>query len=58
VRHHLFEGMRLAALRHITMAKELTVLQVVVSTATESVIGRSPSDTFRVEIVREMATEF
>jgi hypothetical protein len=50
--------MRLAALRHITMAKELTVLQVVVSTATESVIGRSPSDTFRVEIVREMATEF
>jgi hypothetical protein len=50
--------MRLAALRHIAMAKELTVLQAVVSTAMESVIGRSPSDTFRVEIVGEMATEF
>jgi hypothetical protein len=46
VRHQLTEGMRLAAQR------------AVVSTTTESVLGRSPSNTFHVEVVSELATEF
>jgi hypothetical protein len=50
--------MRLAALRHSEMAKALATLQAVVSTAAESVLGCSPSDTFRVEVVHELAAEF
>jgi 7-keto-8-aminopelargonate synthetase-like enzyme len=57
-RHHLSEGMRLAALCHIEMAGEPTALQAVVSTATELVLRCSPTDTFRVEVVSELATEF
>jgi hypothetical protein len=34
------------------------VFQVVLSCATESVLVRSPSDTSRVEVVGELATEF
>jgi hypothetical protein len=57
-RHHLFEGMRLATLRHTEITRELAVLQVVMSSTMDSVLGRSPSDTFRVEVEGELATEF
>jgi hypothetical protein len=57
-RHHLSEGMRLAALRHTEMAGELTAFQAVVSSATELVLRRSPDDTSHVEVVGEMATKF
>jgi hypothetical protein len=57
-RHHLSEGMRLAALRHTEMAGELAVLWAAVSSATESVLGRSPNNTFRLEVVGELAIEF
>jgi hypothetical protein len=57
-RHHLSEGMRLAALRHTEMAGELAVLWAAVSSATESVLGRSPNNTFRLEVVGELAVEF
>jgi hypothetical protein len=40
------------------MAGELTVFRVVVSSATESVLGRSLGDTSRVEVVGELTTEF
>jgi hypothetical protein len=57
-RHHLSEGMRLAALRHTEMAGELAVLWAAVSSATESVLGRSPNNTFRLEVVGELVVEF
>jgi hypothetical protein len=57
-RHHLSEGMRLAALRHTEMAGELAVLWAAVSSTTESVLGRSPNNTFRLEVVGELAVEF
>jgi hypothetical protein len=58
LRHHLSEGMRLAALRHTEMVGELTMFLVVVSSATESVLGCSPSDTSHVEVVGELAAKF
>jgi hypothetical protein len=56
--HHLSEGMRIATLCHTEMAGELAVLWAVVTATTESVLGHSPSDTFHVEVVSELATEF
>jgi hypothetical protein len=56
--HHLSKGMRLVALRHTEMAGELAMLQAVVSIVVESVLGRSPNDTFHVEKVSELAAEF
>jgi hypothetical protein len=40
------------------MAEELAVLQAAVSNAMESVLGCSHSDTFRMEVVSELAAEF
>jgi hypothetical protein len=50
--------MQIVALRHTKKAGELAMLRAVVSSTSESVLGRSPSDTFRVEVVGELATEF
>jgi hypothetical protein len=47
-RHHLSEGMWFATLHHTEMARELAMLWAVVSSAMESMLGHSPSDTFRV----------
>jgi hypothetical protein len=58
LRHHLSKGMQLAALRHTEMVGELTTFLVVVSSATESVLGSSPSDTSHVEVVGELAAKF
>jgi hypothetical protein len=57
-RHHLSDGMRLAALHHTEMAREIAILRATVSSTVESVLGCSPSDTFHVEVVGELATEF
>jgi hypothetical protein len=57
-RHHLSEGMRLAAIHHTKMAKELAVLRAAMSSTAELVLGRSCSDTFSVEVVGEQAIEF
>jgi hypothetical protein len=57
-RHHLSEGMQLATLRHTEMAGELAAFLVAVSSATELVLRCSPSDTSRVEVEGELATEF
>jgi hypothetical protein len=40
------------------MVEELAVLQAAVSNAMESVLGCSHSDTFRMEVVSELAAEF
>jgi hypothetical protein len=50
--------MWLVALHHTEIGRELAVLRVVVSFATESVLGCLPSDTFHVEVVGELAAEF
>jgi hypothetical protein len=50
--------MWLAALRHTEMAGELAAFWVVVSSATESVLGPSPSNTAHAEVVGEPTDEF
>jgi hypothetical protein len=57
-RHHLSKGMRLAALRHTEMVGVVAVLRAAMSTATESVLGCSPNNTFRMEVVDELPAEF
>jgi hypothetical protein len=50
--------MRIAALRHIEMAKVLATLWTVVSSAVEFALGHSPEKTFRVEVVGKLVAEF
>jgi hypothetical protein len=50
--------MRLAALHHTDRAGELAAFQAAVSSATELVLGRSPNNTTRAEVVGELATGF
>jgi hypothetical protein len=50
--------MRLAALRHTEMVGVVAVLRAAVSTATELVLGRSPNNTFLMEVVDELPAEF
>jgi hypothetical protein len=45
VRNHLSEGMRITALHHTEMVEDLTVLQVMVSSAAEFTLGCSPNET-------------
>jgi hypothetical protein len=58
VRDNLSEGMGLVALRYTKMPIELALLRAGVSSAMESMLGRSPSDTFQVEVVGELDAEF
>jgi hypothetical protein len=58
VRHHLSEGMWLAALRLTKMVGELAMLQATMSSAMESVLGRPPSDAFHMEVVGDLPTKF
>jgi hypothetical protein len=58
VRNHLSEGIQLAALRHTEMAGELATNWVKVSSAAESVLGRSPDEIFHIEVVGELVAEF
>jgi hypothetical protein len=50
--------LRTEVLHHTDMVGELTASQVAVSSASESELGRSPRDTFRAEVVGELAAEF
>jgi hypothetical protein len=52
------EGMQIGSLRHAEMIKELLTLQVVISSATEIVLGRLPTEALRVEVVDELVAEF
>jgi putative ubiquitin-RnfH superfamily antitoxin RatB of RatAB toxin-antitoxin module len=54
----MLERMRASAICHIEMAGELATLRMAVFSVTESVLGRSPSDTFRVEVVGELVIKF
>jgi hypothetical protein len=48
--------MWLVALRHTKMATEVAAFRVVVPSATVSVLGSSPSNTARTEVVGERPT--
>jgi hypothetical protein len=50
--------MQAAAIHHIEMARELATLRAAVTSAAELVLGRSPNETFRVEIVDELVAQF
>jgi hypothetical protein len=50
--------MRVATFLHTEMARELAMLRTTVSSAVESMLGRSPGETFRVEVVGEQVDEF
>jgi hypothetical protein len=58
VRNHLSEGMRIAALYHTVMARELVVLRAAVSSVVELALGCSLDETFRVEVVGELVAKF
>jgi hypothetical protein len=58
VRNDLSKGMRSTALCHTEMAGELATLWMVVSSIMESVLGHLPDETFPVEVVGELVTEF
>jgi hypothetical protein len=40
------------------MVRDLAALQATVSSATESMLGRSPNKIFRMEVVGELVAEF
>jgi hypothetical protein len=54
VRNHLSEGMQIAAPRLTEVAGELSTLRSVVTSVVEFALGRSPDETFRVEVVDEL----
>jgi hypothetical protein len=58
VRNHLLEGMRSTALHHTEMVGELAMFCARVSSAVELVLERSPDDTLRMEVLRELVAEF
>jgi hypothetical protein len=50
--------MEIASFCHIEMTEQFAVLWAVVSSATWSVLERSPIEAFRVEVVDELLAEF
>jgi hypothetical protein len=50
--------MLIAALCYIEMVGELAALWEAVSSTTEFTLGRSPNETFQVEVVDELLAEF
>jgi hypothetical protein len=58
VRNHLLERMWATAIHHIDMAGELDVLQKVVTSTVELVLGHSPDEAFGVEIMDELVAQF
>jgi LPS sulfotransferase NodH len=51
---HLMEGMHSVIIRHTEMARKLTVLRAAVSSTMQSMLGRSPTEAFQVEVVDEV----
>jgi hypothetical protein len=50
--------MQIAALHHTEMAREIVMLRTAVCSAMEFVLGRSPDETFWVEVVDEPIAMF
>jgi hypothetical protein len=51
------EGMQITALHHTEMVGELATLWTALPSPVEIVLGRSPDDTFWVEVVDELVVE-
>jgi hypothetical protein len=58
VRSHLSEGMRIAVLLHTKMAEQLAALRAAVSFAAHSMLGHSPTEALRVDVVDELIAKF
>jgi hypothetical protein len=58
VRSHLLTRMRAAALHHAKITKEPTALRLAISSTVKLVLGRSPNETFWVEIMDELVAKF
>jgi hypothetical protein len=50
--------MQASALHHTGVVGELTVLRVAMSSTVELVLGRSPGQTSRVEVVSKLTAKF
>jgi hypothetical protein len=50
--------MQLATLRHTEMVEQFVTFQALLTSAAVSMLGCSPSDTSRVELVGELVTKF
>jgi hypothetical protein len=50
--------MRIAIICHTEMVRQLNVLWTAMSSATQSMLVRSPTKAFRTDVVDEMLTEF
>jgi hypothetical protein len=57
VRSPLSARMRATALHDVRVVRELAVLQAVVSCPVELMLGRSPDETSRVEVINELTTK-
>jgi hypothetical protein len=57
VRNHLLERMLATTLHHIEMVGELAMLQAIVASVVELVLGCSPDETFRVVIADELVKQ-
>jgi hypothetical protein len=55
---HLSEGMQFPTTHHTEMAGQLTALWAAVSSATQFVLGCSPTEAFWVDVVEELLDEF
>jgi hypothetical protein len=58
MRNHLSEGMQIAALHHTEMVGEFATLQTTVSSVVEFTLWCSLDETFQVEVVDVLVTEF
>jgi hypothetical protein len=58
MRCHLLEGMQITTLHHVEMAEQLAALQLVVTSVAVFMLGCSPPQAFRVELVDELVIEF
>jgi hypothetical protein len=55
---HLLKGIRIAASCYVEMVGQLVKLYEAVSSTMQSMLGHSPAEAFRVDVVEEMLDEF
>jgi hypothetical protein len=58
VRKQLLARMQAAPLRQTKMVRELTAREAAVSSTSELVLGCSPNETSRVEVMNELVAKF
>jgi hypothetical protein len=58
VQTHLSEVTQIVIIRFAKMGRQLATLQMPVSSVAQSVLGHSPTEAFRVDIVDKMFAKF